>query len=149
PNGHPDLPSTLNNLAACHKVVGDYGKAEPLLREALDMKRALFPKAQYPDGHPELATVIHGLAWVYGAAGEFDKAEPLFREALGMCRALLRRHADLAAEAEALNFAATQPHSRDALLFVTRGRANAAASYEDLWDSRALLTRLQEQRHRY
>src|SRR5262249_6347537 len=31
---------------------------------------------------------------------------------------------------------------------VTSGRGNAASVYDDLWDSRALMTRLQEQRHR-
>src|SRR5262249_2374915 len=50
-------------------------------------------------------------------------------------------------EAEALNFAASQPGTRDALLAVTR-HAGSAAVYDALWDSRALLTRLQEQRHR-
>src|SRR5437763_1411242 len=66
-----------------------------------------------------------------------------------MDRALLRRYADLAAEAEALNYATTQTLTRDDLLSATRHSANPAAVYEDLWDSRALLTRLQEQRHRY
>jgi outer membrane murein-binding lipoprotein Lpp len=37
---------------------GNYAKAIEVLREALDMRRALYPKAQYPDGHPDLAQSI-------------------------------------------------------------------------------------------
>ncbi len=65
-----------------------------------------------------------------------------------MDRALLRRYSELAAEAEALNYAANQPPMRDAVLSVTYNRSGAADVHDDLWDSRALLTRLQEQRHR-
>jgi CHAT domain-containing protein len=149
PDGHPYLANSINNLGALHHYAGEYGKAEPLYREALEMRRALYPKAQYPDGHPYLAESLTNLAALHLYSGEYSKAEPLFREALGMYRGLLYRYADLAAEAEALNYAATQPLSRDALLSITRQRADAASVYDDLWGSRALLTRLQEQRHRY
>jgi CHAT domain-containing protein/Tfp pilus assembly protein PilF len=148
PNGHPDLAASFHHLGALHQDTGEYGKAEPLLREDLDIYRALYPKGKYPDGHPNLLDSLERLAGLYHAAGEYEKVEVLCREALDMTRALLRRHADLAAEAEALNFAATQPLIRDALLSVTHDRDNAAAVYDDLWDSRALLTQLQEQRHR-
>jgi CHAT domain-containing protein len=149
PDGHTDLATSINNLAALYHSAGANSKAEPLYREALEMNRALYPKAQYPDGHPDLALCLNTLGLLHHSAGAYGKDEPPIREALDMYRALLRRYANLAAEAEALNFAATQPLTRDALLSVTRARANAAAVYDDLWDSRALLTRLQEQRHRY
>jgi CHAT domain-containing protein len=148
PGGHPNLASSTSNLGTLHVSAGEYGKAEPLLGEALEMYRALYPKAQYPDGHPELATSIINLGSLHQDAGEYGKAEPLFREALAMFRAVLRRYADLAAEAESLNYAATQPRGRDALLSITREGAHAASVYDELWDARALLTRLQEQRHR-
>jgi CHAT domain-containing protein len=148
PDGHTRLASSISCLGLMHKSAGEYGQAEPLYREALEMCRALYPKARYPDGHPELAISLNNLGALDHAAGEYVKAEPLLREALDMDRALLRRYADLAAEAEALNYAASQPLTRDALLSVTRDQANAAAVYDALWDSRALLTRLQEQRHR-
>jgi CHAT domain-containing protein/Flp pilus assembly protein TadD len=148
PDGHPDLARSINILASLHRATGEYGKAEPLCREALDMRRALYPKVRYPDGHPELAASLNSLGFLHASAGEYGKAEPLLREAHQMYRALLRRYANLAAEAEALNLGATQPLTRDTLLSITRDQPNAAAVYDDLWDSRALLTRLQQQRHR-
>jgi CHAT domain-containing protein len=148
PEGHPELAGSINNLGLLHQATGEYGKAESLYREALDMCRVLYPKAKYPHGHRHLASTINNLAFLYLDAGKYRKAEPLFREALAVHRTLFRHYADLAAEAEALNFAFAQPPSRDPLLSVTRGRTNAAAVYDDLWDSRAVLTRLQEHRHR-
>lgn len=148
-DGHPHLAHSVNNLASLHQDAGEYSKAEPLFREALEMTRALYPKAKYPDGHSDLANRLNNLGALHRDAGEYGKADALYREALDMYRALLRHYADFAAEAEALNFAAKQPLTRDAFLSITRDRSNPAAAYDDLWDSRALLTRLQQQRHRY
>src|SRR5262249_46333507 len=120
PNGHPDLATSINNLGMLHWAAGEYGKAEPLYREALEMYRALYPKARSLDGPPALARSLNTLGLLHHSAGEYGKAEPLYREALEIRRALLHRYADLAAEAESLNYVATQPRSRDALLSVTR-----------------------------
>jgi CHAT domain-containing protein len=148
PNGHTYLAQSINNLAGLHKAAGEYSKAETLYREALAMHRLLYPKEKYPNGHTDLAQSINNLAALHDAAGEYSKAEPLYREALGMYRALLLRYADLAAEAECLNYLATQPRSRDLFLSVTRHPTPSAAAYGALWDARAVITRLQERRHR-
>jgi CHAT domain-containing protein len=148
PGGHPQLARCINGLALLHQAAGDYGKAELLLREALAMCRALYPGARYPDGHPDLAASIHNLGALHHFAGQHARAEPLYREALAMYRQLLRQYADLAAEAESRNFASTLPLTRDALLSTSRHLAKSAAAYEVLWDGRAVLTRLQERRHR-
>src|ERR1700740_2383902 len=65
-----------------------------------------------------------------------------------MYRRLLRQYADLAAKAESRSFAAQQPRTRDAFLSNQRHRPADATLYDALWDGRALLTRLQERRHR-
>jgi CHAT domain-containing protein len=148
PDGHPDLAAGLNNLGSLHRAAGDYAKAEPLFREALAMYRALYPKARFPDGHPYLAVGISSLGALHWSAGEHAEAEPLFREALVMYGRLLRQYADLAAEAESRNFAGKLPLTRDGLLSNSRHLAQGAAAYDALWDSRAVLTRLQERRHR-
>jgi CHAT domain-containing protein len=146
--GHPLIALGINNLAGVHLSAGEYGKAEPLFREALDMNRALLPRERFPKGHPDLASSINNLAGVHLSAGEYGKAEPLFREALDMYRDLLLQHAELAAEAECLNYIATQPLTRDGLLSATRLPAPSAAVYNALWDSRAAITRLMQTRHR-
>jgi tetratricopeptide (TPR) repeat protein len=38
PQGHPDLATSLNNLAALLHAQGDYARAEPLYREALQIQ---------------------------------------------------------------------------------------------------------------
>jgi CHAT domain-containing protein/Tfp pilus assembly protein PilF len=148
PHGHPEVADSLNNLGFVHRAVGDYARAEALYREGLTMRRALYPPERFPAGHPTLAGSLHNLGLLDHCAGKHARAEPLLREALAMYGRLLRQHADLAAEAESRNFAGTQPLSRDALLSGSRHQESAAAVYDVLWDGRAILTRLQERRHR-
>jgi CHAT domain-containing protein len=148
PQGHPELATSLGNLGVLHTHAGDYAKAEPLLREALAMARGLYPKDRFPAGHPDLARSIFSRAALHHFAGEHEQAEPLYHEALALYGQLLRQFADLAAEAESRNFASSQPVIRDALLSNSRHLAHSAAAYEALWDGRAVLTRLQERRHR-
>src|SRR5437764_9555126 len=61
---------------------GQYREATTLLREALAMRRALYPRGELPRGHPGLATSLNSLGAVLQAQGEYAKAEPLYREAL-------------------------------------------------------------------
>jgi CHAT domain-containing protein/Tfp pilus assembly protein PilF len=147
PAGHPELALSINNLGSLHRAAGDYAKAESLCSEALAMSRALYPKARFAAGHPHLAVSISNLGALHWAAGEHAKAEPLLREALAMYDQLLRQYADLAAEAESRNFAGKLPLTRDGLLSNSRHLPQGAAAYDALWDSRAVLTRLQERRH--
>jgi CHAT domain-containing protein len=148
PGGHPDLARSLNNLAALHQDAGEYAGAEPLYREALAVQRALYPPGRYPDGHADLALGLHNLAALHGAAGEHARAERLDREALAVYGRLLRRYADLSSEAEGHNFAGKLPLTRDSLLSNSRHLAGGRTAYEALWRGRAVLTRLQERRHR-
>lgn len=83
-NEHPDLATSLNDLAGVLYYKGDYEKAEPLFRDALAMRRKLLG-----DSHPEVATSLNNLALVLKAKGDYDGAESLFREALAMSRKLL------------------------------------------------------------
>jgi CHAT domain-containing protein len=148
PSGHPSLANSIDNVGAVYQAVGDYAQAEPLLREALAMRRALYPKERLPAGHPSLATSISRLGSLYRATGDHARAEPVLREALAMYSQLLRQYADLAAEAESRSFAGMQPLFRDGYLSNGRHLAGSATAYEALWDARAVLTRVEERRHR-
>jgi CHAT domain-containing protein len=148
PNGHDDLAVGLNDLGHLHLDAGEYARAEPLFVEALAMRRALSPRERFPAGRRELATSLHNLGVLHHDAGDDARAEPYLREALTMYDRLLRQFADLAAEAESRDFASIQPLCRDAFLSATRDLPGSAAAYEVLWDGRAVLTRLQERRHR-
>jgi tetratricopeptide (TPR) repeat protein len=148
PGGHPTLAHSLHNLAGLLEDQGEYAKAEALCREALGIQRHLFPTETYPDGHSLLALSLHGLGFLLQMQGEHAKAEPLHSEALAMHRRLASRLAGTAAEAEALNYLASLPRSRDRLLSATRRRPADPATYDLIWDARAPLTRLLERRHR-
>src|SRR5271165_1282093 len=74
---HPDMATSLNNLAELYQVMGEYAKAEPLYQEAL----RIWQKVLGPE-HPDTATCLNNLAELYRAMGEYAKAESLLQEAL-------------------------------------------------------------------
>jgi CHAT domain-containing protein/tetratricopeptide (TPR) repeat protein len=147
PHGHPYLAGSLNNLAGLLRDRGEYDKAEPLFREALQMRRALYPRETFPQGHPQLATSLSNLGALLHAQGRYAPAEALYRESLAMHRAHLGRLAELSAEAEALNFAATFPRTQDGYLSLTRHLSSATGAYDEMWQRKALLSRILERRH--
>ena len=81
---HPEVATSLNNLAALYNAMGEYAKAEPLYQEALRICQKVFG----PD-HPDTAISLSSLAWLYNAMGEYAKAEPLDQEALRIRRKVL------------------------------------------------------------
>ena len=57
-----------------------YDRAEPLLKEALKMRRS-------PDANPgELIKSLNALGWLLEQRGDYSAAEPLYREALDFAR---------------------------------------------------------------
>ena len=58
---------------------GDYAAAEPFLRRALAIHRALLPP-----GHSRVANNLDGLAVLLKRRGDDGAAEPLYREALAI-----------------------------------------------------------------
>ena len=74
---HPDYATSLNNLAGLYKSMGEYAKAEPLYRQALEIRRRVLGEE-----HPDYATSLNNLAVLYESMGEYAKAEPLYRQAL-------------------------------------------------------------------
>jgi len=73
---HPDVATSLNNLALLYKTQGDYAKAEPLYKRAL----AIREKALGPD-HPAVATSLENLAGLYRATNRGSQAEELEQRA--------------------------------------------------------------------
>jgi tetratricopeptide (TPR) repeat protein len=89
---HPDVATSLNNLAVLYKKQGRYEEAEPLYRQALEMLRKLLG----PE-HPDVATSLGNLAVLYNRQGRYEEAEPFYRQCLEMKRKLLGpEHPDVA-----------------------------------------------------
>lgn len=77
-------PSLLAMLANLYGGQGNYAKAEPLLEECWDLK-----KAALGDKHMETMGVVSNLASLYQAQGKYTKAEPLFKECVEVTREVL------------------------------------------------------------
>jgi tetratricopeptide (TPR) repeat protein len=76
---HPDVASSLNNLAALYCSQGGYEQAEPLYKRAL----AIAEKVLGPE-HPNLASSLNNLAGLYRNQGRYEQAEPLYQKALAI-----------------------------------------------------------------
>jgi serine/threonine-protein kinase len=94
----PEVQATLMQaIGNVYRNLGLYDLAEPLLREALSVRRRVLGNE-----HPAVAQSLNNLGVVLRQRGDYDGAEPLFNEALGMRR---RHHqnADHPDLAESLN----------------------------------------------
>ena len=74
---HPEVATSLKNLAMLYKAQGRYAEAEPLHRRDL----AICEKALGPD-HPDVAVSLNNLAGLYKTQGKYAEAEPLYNRSL-------------------------------------------------------------------
>jgi tetratricopeptide (TPR) repeat protein len=89
---HPETAKILNNLAQLYESMGEYAKAEPLYKEALEIRQnVLGPQ------HFATAESLNKLAVLYQDMGVYAKAEPLYQEALRIRQKVLgSEHVDTA-----------------------------------------------------
>ena len=89
---HPDVATTLNNLAELYRAQGQSAEALLLSRRALKIRE----QALGPD-HPDVAQSMNNLAELYRAQGQYEQALPLFQRALAILeQARGPNHSDLA-----------------------------------------------------
>ncbi|GAB4208478.1 MAG: CHAT domain-containing protein [Coleofasciculaceae cyanobacterium] len=89
---HPDVASSLNNLANQYLALGKYPKAEPLFQRALTIRENVLGSE-----HPDVAFSLNSLGNLYRLQGKYSKAEPLFQRALAIReKALGPEHPDVA-----------------------------------------------------
>ena len=122
---HPDVATSLNNLAGFYYSQGRYSEAEPLYVEALELKQDLLG-----DNHPDVAASLNNLAALYDAQGRDREAQPLYVKALEMRKRLLGdNHPDVATSLNNL-----------ALLYYSQGRySEAQPLYEQALELRKRL----------
>ncbi len=85
-----ELIATIGEI---YRRLGLYERAEPLLDEALQMRRRL-----YGETHPLVAESLHARATLDADQGEYKMAESRYREALAMRRQVLGAQDPLVAE---------------------------------------------------
>lgn len=81
---HPEYATALNQLALLLIMQGEPESAEPLLRQALDVRRDILGVQ-----HPDFATNLSSLGGLLWARGDLDGAEPLLRQSAEIRRAAL------------------------------------------------------------
>ena len=72
--GHPDVGTSLSNLAELYLHQGRYAEAEPLHKRSLFIRE----KALGPN-HPDVGASLNNLAALYHKQGRYSEAEPLYK----------------------------------------------------------------------
>jgi len=92
PKNHPDLATSLHNLAWLNHETGDYTAADQLYREALAVRQ------ERADADPmALSTTMLSLAWLLTDMEDFPAAEAMFQGAIDLrVRCLPPGHRDIA-----------------------------------------------------
>src|SRR3546814_2535926 len=78
-DNHPKVAASMGQLATMLTKQKRYDEAEPLLHQALAMRRATLEP-----GHLHIAVNINNLANLYREQGDYVRAEPLYREAIAI-----------------------------------------------------------------
>ncbi len=108
---HPDVASSLNNLALLYRSQGRYREAEALFQQSLELRQKLLGEE-----HPDVASSLNNLALLYRSQGQYVEAEPLYRQSLELRQKLLgEEHPDVASSLNNL-----------ALLYRSQGRYEEA-----------------------
>jgi tetratricopeptide (TPR) repeat protein len=108
---HPDVATSLNNLAVIYTKQGRYSEAESFHQQALALWKRLLG-----DEHPDVATSLNNLALLYDKQGRYGEAESLHQQALALWKRLLGdEHPDVATSLNNL-----------ALLYRNQGRYSEA-----------------------
>lgn len=127
---HPDVATSLSDLAILYSDRGEYAKAEPLFKSAL----TIFENALGSDDR-FVADAVVRLAHCYYFQGKYDDAEDLYKRALKIRQTKLR--ADHPEVAESLNHLAW--------LYFKRGKfAQAEPLFKeslDIWERQSGLQR--------
>jgi tetratricopeptide (TPR) repeat protein/transcriptional regulator with XRE-family HTH domain len=84
---HPDVATTLNDLAVLYRHQGKYEQVEPLYLRALSIR-----EQQLGLHHLETARSLNNLAILYWNQGKYEQAEPLYLRVLSIREQQLGLH---------------------------------------------------------
>src|SRR5262249_26991389 len=81
---HPHTATSYNNLAMNLADQGKYGEAQPLLQQALVLRKKVLGEQ-----HPHTALSYNNLAYNLKAQGKYGEAQPLYQKALDLKKKVL------------------------------------------------------------
>ncbi|HXP59167.1 MAG TPA: serine/threonine-protein kinase, partial [Dongiaceae bacterium] len=101
-NHQPEVQAELlNTLGNVYMELGEYARADAMIRQALALRKSVFGKK-----HPRVADSLHDLGALLRNQGRPVEAEALFRQALAMRRELLgNERPEVASSLDALGVA--------------------------------------------
>jgi CHAT domain-containing protein/tetratricopeptide (TPR) repeat protein len=147
PRGHPHLAYTLAKLGILMQAEGAYGEARGYYERALAMNKVLYPNERYPQGHVKLAGSLTNLGYLLEAQGLYGEARPFLQQAVDMEQGLAEAVLVATSEAEAMNYLAQLPLTRDALISVCLHVPDSdEANYARVWRGKALVARVFQRR---
>ena len=127
---------------------GAFPEARGKLEQALEMRRALYPKEQYPLGQPDLVESLGNLGFLLQSQGAFGEAEPLLEQGVDMQQGQVEILLAASSEAEAMNYLAQLPSICDVLISVClRVPDSDEANYARVWRGKAAVARMLKRRH--
>lgn len=94
------------SIGDVYRTLGEFRKAEPMLREAVELRRAAGREDL------ELAASLHALGWLRHDLGDYEQAEKLYREAIAI-RERLAGPESLLVLASKFNLAMLLAHAND------------------------------------
>ncbi len=137
---HRHLARSLNTLGVLLRGLGQPAKALPFAERALAMYERLYSKHD----RSQLADSLHNLGVVLWALEQPAKARLHLERALAMYRNIgVQTFLD---EAQALGGILVLPPARDNYLSMTRDLPSPETAYPHLWDSKAVITRILQDR---
>jgi hypothetical protein len=111
---HPDVASTLTNLALLYWMQGKYGDAEPLYKGTLVIREQTLG-----EGHPFVASSLTNLANLYRDQGRYGEAEKFYKRA-----------GEIANQTVSASHPAVARRLNDmAMLYEARGESGSALAY--------------------
>jgi CHAT domain-containing protein/tetratricopeptide (TPR) repeat protein len=149
PTGHLLLETGLCNVGLTLLFMNEAEQALPYAERAVAMSDKLYPPKLFPDGHVQMTKGLNLLGRILVEQGQPGEALACFERALSLHYRLTYRTAQVSSEAETLDFLQSLPPTRDALLSlsVTEPPNDSARWYAALWESKAVVTRIMQQRH--
>ncbi|MEN9216312.1 MAG: tetratricopeptide repeat-containing protein, partial [Gloeomargarita sp. HHBFW_bins_162] len=108
---HPDVATSLNNLAGLYELQGNYTQVLPLYQRSL----AIREKALGPD-HPDVAHSLNNLAGLYESQGNYAQALPLRQRSTDIEENHLARNLVIGSEEYKRNFLNTFRDSTDGVI---------------------------------
>jgi CHAT domain-containing protein len=96
---HPSVATSLNNLAGLYESQGRYDQAEPLLRQALEMRKRLLGEQ-----HPSVATSLNNLAALYWNQNNFQQTLSYLEQGLAIEEQVLQQNLVGGSQADKHNY---------------------------------------------